>query len=176
MTIFLFLIVLTSACEKECCGSPIHTLYQNFNDLLLNGDTEVYLPGYAWHNRLAYEKNRIKKYNENAWGGGLGKAKFDKYQNQHSLYAFAFLDSHADIEPIAGYAFQKTFSITDHSYFGLGFTVFLTSRSDLFNFFPFPGALPWLSLSLDRFTFIGTYVPGAKGAGNVLFMLIKWRI
>lgn len=175
--IFLLLSLFNTTFAKECCKpSPISSLYQNFNNLMINGQTELYFTGYAWHNRYTYTKKKIDKYNELAWGGGIGKAIFDKNHNQHSVYAFAFLDSHKDVEPIAGYAFLKTIPFNEQNYLGLGFTVFITARSDLFDNYPFPGLLPWVGIGLNKLTFIATYIPGAKGAGNVLFMLVKWQI
>lgn len=143
--------------------------------LWTEGHNELYLTGYAWHNRYTYSKERLDTYNELAWGGGLGKGYYDSKGNWHGLYAFAFLDSHKNIEPIAGYAYLKVFHLSDDFNVGGGVTVFVTARPDLFHGNPFPGALPALSISFHRFSLGALYIPGAVGAGNVLFLLGKYR-
>lgn len=167
---------------KNCYATTENTkgffdpLINNLKNIWYLGDTEIYIPGYAWHNRYTYSPDRIKRYNELALGGGAGKCLFDAKDNQHSLYAFVFLDSHKDVEPIAGYAYLKTIRLDPHSFLGAGFTVFLTARTDMFNNLPFPGLLPWASYGADRLTLIATYVPGIRNTGNVLLLLLKWRL
>src|SRR3989338_7712810 len=68
---------------------------QRLHQVWSEGDTDLYISGYAWHNRYIYSREKIKSYNENAWGGGLGKSLFDEKGNWHALYAIAFLDSHS---------------------------------------------------------------------------------
>ncbi len=149
---------------------------QHLASIFNEGDMEVYLSGYAWHNRYVYPEHKISSYNENAWGGGLGKGRYDERGNWQGVYAFAFLDSHKNVEPIAGYAYLKVAHLSTDVNLGAGLTVFITSRPDIFNSIPFPGLLPWVSLTLKRATLSATYIPGAKGAGNVLFIVGKWRL
>ena len=68
---------------------------------------DMYVPLYAWHNRLAYDDEHIAKYNENAFGFGLGKSVYDEKGNWYGLYAFAFKDSNSKLETVAGFAYQK---------------------------------------------------------------------
>ena len=138
------------------------------------GDNELYLAGYAWHNRYFYPEEKKGIYNETAWGGGLGKGFFDEHGDWHGLYAFAFLESHRKVEPIGGYAFLKTLHINENSSMGIGFTVFLTARPDILYYAPFPGVLPWAGLNYRKFAVMATYVPGSHGVGNVLFLLAKY--
>ncbi|MCP0914887.1 MULTISPECIES: lipid IV(A) palmitoyltransferase PagP [Legionella] len=149
-----------------------HRLQQIWNE----GDRDLYFTGYAWHNRHTYAKEKIAQYNETAWGGGMGKSLYDEKGNLHGLYAFAFLDSHKNIEPIAGYAYFKMARLTENIRLGAGVTAFITARSDIFHNIPFPGALPMASLTYRRASLAATYIPGAKGAGNVLFLLGKWQL
>ncbi len=153
---------------KPVCVRP----YQTWSE----GDNELYLTGYAWHNRFRYPEHKLGTYNENAWGGGLGKGFFDENGDWHGLYAFAFLESHSKVQPISGYAFLKTLHINEASSVGIGFTVFITARPDIFNNAPFPGALPWAGLNFHRLSILASYVPGAKGVGNVLFVLGKYTL
>ena len=137
------------------------------------GDNELYLTGYAWHNRYAYEKSKLGRYNEEAWGGGLGKGFYDEDGDWHGLYAFAFLDSHKNVEPIAGYSFLKVLYLNKNTHVGAGYTLLVTARPDIFHNIPFPGVLPWVSFTYRKVTFNASYVPGSRGVGNVLFVLAK---
>jgi len=147
---------------------------QRLHQIWTEGDNELYLSGYAWHNRYTYSREKIKKYNELAWGGGMGKGFYDEDGDWHGLYAFAFLDSHKNVEPIAGYAFLKIANLSEHIKVGGGASVFVTARPDIFHNIPFPGILPWFSLTYRRATLSATYVPGSQGAGNVLFLVARW--
>lgn len=166
----------SSYCEKwpdwlkPVCARP----YQVWTE----GNTELYLTGYAWHNRYAYPEEKIGTYNEAAWGGGLGRGMFDEKGDWHALYAFAFLESHSKLEPIAGYAFLKTFHIRETTSAGLGFTVFITSRPDILNGAPFPGALPYAGFNYRRASLLAIYIPGRNGraVGNVLFLVGKYTL
>ncbi len=151
---------------KPVCVRP----YQAWTE----GNNDLYLTGYAWHNRFTYPEHKLGTYNEHAWGGGLGRSFFDEKGDWHGLYAFAFLESHSKVEPIGGYAFLKTFHISETSSAGIGFTVFITARPDILNGVPFPGALPWAGLNYRRASVMAIYIPGSRGVGNVLFMIAKY--
>ena len=151
---------------RKICLRPYQTWTQ--------GKNELYGTGYAWHNRYYYARDRLDRYNELAWGGGLGKSFYDEDGDWHGLFGMAFLDSHKYLEPMFGYAFLKMFHFSENARIGLGYGAFLTQRPDIFKGVPFPGALPWASLSYRRFTLSAAYVPGHKNVGNVLFLLVKW--
>lgn len=146
-----------------------HRLQQIWND----GKNELYIPTYAWHNRYTYSPEKIKTYNENAWGGGLGKGFYDEDGDWHGLYAFAFLDSHKNLEPIVGYAFLKAWHPNQDWVLGGGYAVLATRRPDINRGIPFPGILPWGSLTYRRLSVIATYIPGHENIGNVLFLIAK---
>ncbi len=149
------------------------SVFERIRDIWMHGDNELYLTGYAWHNRYTYPREKLKSYNEIALGGGLGKGFYDNDGDWHGLYSFAFLDSHKNIQPVVGYSFLKVSNLNDLWRFGVGATVFITSRADIFHRIPFPGALPWISLNYQRATLSATYIPGSRGAGNVLFLVAK---
>lgn len=138
------------------------------------GDTELYLTGYSWHNRFTYDKDKLDRYNELAWGGGLGKGFYDEHGDWHALAAFAFLDSHKYLEPVLGYAFLKIMHLNDNTRIGAGYSILVTQRPDIFHGIPFPGALPWLSFNYRKAALFATYIPGSHGAGNVVFLFAKW--
>ena len=156
------------AWARDICLRP----YQAWNQ----GDNELYISGYAWHNRNYYDSDRVHQYNENAWGGGAGKSFYDEKGNWHGLFAFAFQDSHKYLQPVVGYAFLKVLNLTENLKTGLGYTVLVTQRPDIFHGIPFPGALPWTTISYRRASISATYIPGSRNVGNVLFVVAKWLI
>jgi palmitoyl transferase len=163
--------------DKEYCShwfSWFKPVCQRLHQVLDEGANELYISGYAWHNRYIYTPEKINQYNEAAWGGGLGKGLFDEKGNWHGLFAFAFLDSHKNIEPIAGYAYLKVGTVHKDLKIGLGGAVLVTARPDINNGVPFPGALPWLSIFYKKATLGATYIPGFNTNGNVLYLLVKY--
>ena len=181
LTFFLLIIWLPNAFaqDKVPCGtsprwfkSACHRLHQVWTE----GDDEFYLPAYAWHNRYTYSQERLNTYNEHPWGTGLGKSFYDEDGDWHGLYAFAFLDSHKNIEPVVGYAFLKVLHINENTRAGAGFGILATARPDIFHNIPFPGALPWVSFNYRKASLSATYIPGAQGAGNVLFLILKYVV
>lgn len=147
---------------------------QRLHQIWTEGKNELYIPSYAWHNRYTYSPNKINTYNENPWGGGLGKSFYDEDGDWHGLYAFAFLDSHKNVEPIVGYAFLKVLNLNENTRIGAGYGLLMTARPDIFHNIPFPGILPWVSFNYRKASLAATYIPGAKGAGNVLFLILKY--
>lgn len=147
---------------------------QRLHQVWTEGDTDLYLSGYAWHNRYTYSRAKIKSYNEAAWGSGIGKGLFDEKGNWHGLYALAFLDSHSNVEPAAGYAYLKTAALSPHIKAGIGYSILVTSRADINHYIPFPGILPWASIFYDKVTIAATYIPGSSTNGNVLFIIGKY--
>jgi len=174
--LFIYLHNASAQVDETCSGWPSWSkpACQRLHQVWTEGDNELYLTGYAWHNRYTYPPEKVHTYNEQAWGGGLGKSFYDEKGNWHGLYAFGFLDSHKNVEPIAGYAYLKMAQLSENLRVGGGLSVFLTARPDIFNNIPFPGALPWISLGYRRATLAATYIPGSSGAGNVLFIVGKW--
>lgn len=178
--IMFFLCCLQQVAHAEgsppCSGWPawLRPLCLRPYQTWTQGNNELYVSGYAWHNRHYYDRERVRQYNEMAWGGGLGKSFYDEKGDWHGLYAIGFLDSHKNLEPTVGYAFLKVLPLNENARMGLGYTVLVTQRPDIFHGIPFPGALPWMSISYRRFSISGTYIPGSKNVGNVLFLLTKW--
>ncbi len=153
---------------KPICLRP----YQTWT----KGNNELYVSGFAWHNRFYYDKNRIHRYNEAALGGGLGKSFYDEKGDWHGLFAFGFLDSHKYFEPAVGYAFLKVLHVTENAHIGVGYTALVTQRPDILHGIPFPGALPWVSIGYRRASISATYIPGSRNVGNVLYVVGKWLL
>src|SRR5690242_34004 len=100
----------TSNEQMETCvhwPSVLRPFCQRIHQVWTNGATNLYLSGSPWHNQYTYAPARIKTFNEAAYGTGFGKGLFDEKGNWRGLYVIAFLDSHRNIEPAAGYAFLK---------------------------------------------------------------------
>lgn len=174
----LMLISLNAfaAQKQESCthwASLFKPVCQRLHQIWTEGNTELYVSGYAWHNRFTYSREQIRKknYNELAWGGGLGKGLFDEKGNWHGLYAFAFLDSHKNVQPIAGYAYMWTKAFSQDFKAGIGYSVFLTAREDIIHYIPFPGAAPWAGIFFKKIGIKAAYVPGSSTNGNVLYMV-----
>lgn len=176
--LFLLLSLNASAAEQNdvCSGwlpwfKPVCI---RMHEIWTRGNNELYLSGYAWHNRYTYTHEKIKTYNENAWGGGMGKGFYDEKGDWHGIYALAFLDSHKNPEPALGYAFLKVAHLNANTRVGAGYAILATSRPDIYNYKPIVGILPWASINYRKLSLSATYIPGAKGAGNVLYVVGKW--
>nr|WP_240039527.1 lipid IV(A) palmitoyltransferase PagP [Achromobacter aloeverae] len=164
------------AAAQACDSMPswIQFACNRADQIWSTGNDDLYVTGYAWHNRSAYSADKIKSFREESWGGGYGRSLYDSDGDWHGLYGMAFLDSHGHVEPIAGYGYQSIGRVGNNLRFGIGYTVFLTARPDIFHYIPFPGVLPLASIGYDKATFYATYIPGGSGNGNVLFMFGKW--
>lgn len=135
-----------------------------------------YLPVWTWHNRFTYDKEKTDRYNENPWGIGIGKYRYDSDNDWHSLYAMEFMDSNNRVQPIIGYGFQKMWIPGDIDGFrmGAGFTLSITARHE-YNYIPMPLPLPLVSIEYGHLAFQATYVPGTYNNGNVLFAWLRWQ-
>jgi len=121
-----------------------------------DGRTDLLLPLRSFHPAYAYP-NRDDQ-NHYPWGGGIARTWIDDRDNERFLYVLALSDSHYDFQPIAGYAWTARWPLAGGIKAGLGYTVFVTMRSDT-NYFPFPAILPLASVGTDAFTLYGAWVP-----------------
>lgn len=175
---FILLIPNAYAAEtKPSCtgwGKLLKPMCEVFHHIISDGNNELYVSGYAWHNRYTYSPEKIKSYNEAAWGGGYSRGYVTENGDYHALAAFAFLDSHKNIEPVVGYLYLKKIFLKNDFKGSLGLAPFLTARPDIFKGRPFPGLMPIAALSYKKVTLQATYIPGAVGAGNVLFLFARY--
>lgn len=139
------------------------------------GNLDLYATTYAWHNRLTYDREHTRRYNENAWGGGAGLSFLDEDGDSHLLFFMAFLDSWKKVEPYGGYAYFKNWRFGPHNDFraSLGFTLGITARNE-YNYIPFPFPLPLFGVGYKRLSVEATYIPGTRNNGNVLFSWLRW--
>lgn len=167
-----------SAAESnlKCSGwfSVLRPSCHRIHKLWTTGHNAILLSGYAWHNRYTYTPEKIRSYNEAALGGGFGKALFDENGNWHSMQFNSFLDSHSQVEAALGYTFLKVKPLTADFKAGLGYAAFLTSRADILNRIPFPGALPCAAIFYKHLAINAMYIPGGSNNGNVMYLYAQY--
>ena len=138
---------------------------------------DLYLTGWAHHDRGTYSPEKIASFNEKAWGGGLGSSIVNDRGDTFGYYALAFKDSHYNWDFMAGWNWRTYWPATGDYGVGLGYTAFIATRPDVLKGIPFPGVLPLASVKVHRFELIGTYIPkvsqGTTGNGNVAFLFMS---
>lgn len=138
------------------------------------GDSELYVPLKTYHLRSAYSQDKIDSFNETPLGLGYGRGYYDERGNWHGVYAMGFQDSHSKPEWMLGYSWKAMWGERTGWQAGLGYTAFLTTRSDIGNYTPIPGILPVAAVSYRNFSLEGTFIPGGNNNGNVFFLWGKW--
>lgn len=157
-----------AACEDP--STLVGGLCKRLGDTWNLGRHDLLLPFYSYHLRFAYSGDKINSFEENAWGLGYGRSRYDDDGNWHTLYAMGFRDSHGKFEPVLGYGYQWMWGERESLHAGLGYTVLVTARSEIGHYLPVPGVLPIASVNYRRSAMNMAYVPGGKGNGNVLFL------
>lgn len=159
-------------------SGPFSTAYERatakLGDIWNKGDRELYLPLNTFHLRSAYDPAKIANFNEDPRGLGYGRGLYDADGDYHGIYAMAFSDSHYKPEYMLGYAYKTFWPALANLKVGIGYTAFLTARTDYGHYFPIPGALPMVSLEYKKVSVDCTYVPGGHGYGNVFFSTLKF--
>lgn len=154
----------TSFLDRAC-----HQVTQTWTE----GNDSIYLPFYAYHLRSAYSREKIASFREDTYGVGYGRTRYDENNNSDEVYGMVFLDSHSKPEYIAGFAHQWTAGSPKEAHAGIGYTAFLTARSDIMNYIPTPAALPIASVGYNKVNINTTFILGTKGNGNVFFLWSK---
>ncbi len=144
------------------------------SDIWKEGSPEVYLPFKTHHMRWAYTREKIDGYQESPFGLGFGLGRTDEKGNWSGFYAMGFQDSHSMPQWMAGYGWKAMWGDRSGWRAGLGYTLFLTARSDIGRYTPFPAILPVASIAYKKFSVESAYVPGGQGYGNILFFWGKW--
>ena len=141
------------------------------------GPWDLYLTGYAYHGRGTYTQEKIDSYQENSWGGGLGRRHIDDRDNEHLVYAIGFQDSNYKPQYQFGYGWLARWALAENFRVGVGITAFIGFRSDYCNYMcPLPLILPLGSIEYRRVALMASYVPkapGQEGNGDVLFLFAK---
>lgn len=132
------------------------------------GGHDIYLPFHTHHLRFAYDREKIERYQENPLGLGYGRS-LEQNGVWRGVYFMGFQDSHFKPSYMLGYGRQWLWQAGEHWRAGGGLTVFLMTRADIGHYTPFPGILPTATLGWRNLSLEATYVPGSRGAGNLLF-------
>lgn len=155
---------------EERIDAMIDIVRNRWSTIWHEGSTETYFPLYTYHLRFAYDDSKIASFNENPWGFGLGRGLYASDGTWHGIYAITFLDSHAKVEPIAGYGVTYAVGRIEGITVSVGYTAFLTAREDIKHYLPLPGILPVAALSAGRASLMATFIPGGHNNGNVVFI------
>lgn len=161
--------------EETARQSWFARIWQPVETAYTQGTPELFLPLYTYHLRFAYSREKIDTYQEHPYGIGFGRGRYDEKGNLNEVYVMGFQDSHFKPQWMVGYAWRTFWSLTDTAKLGLGYTAFVTTRSDINHYVPFPGVLPVASLHYRKASLETAYVPGGNGDGNIFFVWGKWR-
>ena len=152
-------------------------IFADVKEIWNSNNYDVYIPFYAWHNRLTYDDKHIAKYNEKAFGFGIGKSIYDENGNWYGLYAFAFNDSNSKLETVAGFAYLNNWSLDSNGNWkvGAGYTLGVTQREE-YAYIPIPMPLPIVGIEYKNIAVQAAYVPGLKNFGNVALFWLRVRL
>jgi palmitoyl transferase len=155
--------------EYQCVG---------VKDAWHNGTPILYVTGLTYHDRDTYSQEQLDSYNERSWGGGFGWGRTNGEGDHFGWYGLIFRDSHFKYTKMFGWSAMTYWPKQSDYAVGLGYTIFLGSRPDIYNSIPFPGILPLASVKLSKLELLGTYIPkvsaGTTGNGNVAFVFGRW--
>ncbi|MEO8135471.1 MAG: phospholipid:lipid A palmitoyltransferase [Betaproteobacteria bacterium] len=142
-----------------------------------HGGNEVILTGYAYHLRSTYTEEKLRELNERAWGVGWARSVNDPDGDQHTLFAFAFHESHGKVQWNVGYSYTAFWGPQDGLRAGLGYGAFIVQRPDIASGVPIPALVPLASLSYRKATLMATFIPTVNGGinnGSVLFVFGRY--
>lgn len=172
--VIFFMAMMVSGAKAGVIGDYVDGLKHDVAQTYENGRWHAMIPLRVWHNRLTYDKEHIKKYNEEPWGFGAGLS-FYEGNDWHGLYAVAFKDSNSYMQTMFGYArlFNSALDDKEDWLAGYGYTLGLTQRHE-YSYIPVPLPLPMAGISYKkRISLNAAYVPGVKNDGNVLFTWLR---
>ena len=135
-------------------------------DTYQKGGNELILSGYAWHTPWTWTAEKRAEENSAAWGAGWARTLERENGDEDTVFFLVFDDSHNRPEYQLGYGWTTYWRPRDSLQPGLGYTLMLVARNDIFNGWPFPALLPLFALRYDRFTLLSTYIPSLGGVNN----------
>jgi palmitoyl transferase len=140
------------------CRRLVDTYQKGGNDLIVSG--------YAWHTPWTWTAEKRAEENEAAWGGGWGRTVERENGDTDTVYFLVFNDSHSKPQYNVGYGWSTYWGRRDGLQGGLGYTLMVVARNDIFNGWPFPAVLPLASLRYDKVVVYSTYIPSLGGVNN----------
>jgi palmitoyl transferase len=139
----------------------------------------VLVSGYAWHDPNTYDEDNLEAFNSAAWGGGFGFGRFDEATgDNYSWYVLSFKDSNSNLTNMIGFGWVTYWPEKADIAVGLGYTVFIMQRPDIYNGIPFPAALPLASIKLGNAEILGTFIPKLDAGinhGNVGYLFGRYQ-
>ncbi len=177
-------LVLAALCSAPCMAGALSatkdwlgSVSQHLQNIYQQGQPDLFLTGYTWHDPRTYTAAKLAVLNSRAWGFGAGKHLVDADGNDEMIYAMVFSDSHRNAEPVVGYAKQWDWRPDDGTFtLGAGYTVGVTSRADIIHNIPFPIVLPLVSVGIGPVRLYGTFLPRVSSHlnnGNVAFFFAR---
>ncbi len=149
-------------------------------DITEQGRWDLYLSGYAYHNRNSYSDKSLHKLNEKAWGAGIGKTLRNANGDDESLYFIGLRDSRRHAQFMAGYAYQWVhgFGADSGLEAGAGLTAAIIRRQGVLGGVPFPAILPVASIGTQSTKLMVTFIPHAairNNKGNVVLLFARFE-
>jgi palmitoyl transferase len=139
----------------------------------------VLVSGYAWHDPNTYEQDNLDSFNSQAWGGGFGFGLYEPEKGDHfSWYVLSFKDSNSDLTNMIGFGSVTYWPEKSDLAMGLGYTVFVMQRPDIYGGIPFPAALPLATIKLWHAEILGTFIPKLNAGinhGNVGYVFGRYQ-
>lgn len=160
----------------------------HLSKIVHDGESSLYLSGYAYHRRGRYPPQLLRYLNENAWGGGFGRTLALADGGIAALAVTSFQDSLGEWEYNLGYTREwRSKPRPGRLTFGAGLSAFVTSRSDFFDGRPFPAVVPLVSVEAGRVALIASIVPrlptrrgpienGPEMYGDVVYVFSRIRL
>ena len=172
---FAAVVATPARAAPECADlwEWLNTGCRRVVDTYQKGNNEVLVSGFAWHTPWTWTSERRAEENQYAWGGGWARSLDRENGDTDTVYFLVFSDSHYEPEYNLGYAWTTWWRPRDSLQPGLGYTLMLISRQDIWGGVPFPAILPLVSLRYDRLTVFSTYIPTLNGGinhGSILYV------
>jgi len=179
--LFLFIFTLFFVCapaqanaqkdtETEAESSLYQSVKNHLGDIWDNGLYQILFPIHTYHSPLTYNSEKRKKYNENPWGGGIGKYIEPEPNRRYGLSFMTFQDSFNKPEPTFFYSWQHLWRAGKDFRPTAGFVAGITFREN-YHWLPIPGAAPTIGLEYKSFSIDTLYVPGF----DVFLTWLTWR-
>jgi len=135
--------------------------------------------GYSWHDPNTYEQDNLEAFNTQAWGGGFGFGLYEPTKGDHfSWYLLSFKDSNSNLTNMIGFGAVTYWPEKSDVAVGLGYTVFIMQRPDIYSGIPFPAALPLATIKLWNAEILGTFIPKLDAGinhGNVGYLFARYQ-
>jgi palmitoyl transferase len=135
--------------------------------------------GYAWHDPNTYEEDNLESFNSAAYGGGFGFGLYEPEKGDHfSWYVLSFKDSNSNLTNMIGFGAVTYWPEKSDVAVGLGYTVFIMQRPDIYSGIPFPAALPLATIKLWNAEILGTFIPKLNAGinhGNVGYLFARYQ-